>query len=95
MNNKSVELIAKWQSELTAGNNLDYSQKKEIYKSIVEELAEHQKSFDGENIWDLTAVVGLIQDLVEFQLRNNIVFTGGEISESAVKILGHLPKKQI
>lgn len=95
MNNKSVELITKWQTELTAANNLDYSPKKEVYKSIVEELAKHQNNFDGESIWDLTAVVSLIQDLVEFQLRNNIVFTGDEISESAAKILGHLPKKQI
>ena len=94
MDNRIANLITTWQANLFAANILNYDEKKEVFKHILEELVEYQNCFDA-NIWDITILGGFVRNLLAFKISNNIVVEKKDISESAAKVLEHLSKIEI
>lgn len=94
MDNRIANLITTWQANLFAANILNYDEKKEVFKHILEELVEYQNCFDA-NIWDITILGGFVRNLLDFRISNNIVVEKKDISESAAKVLEHLSKIEI
>ena len=93
MDNSIANLITKWHSELGIGISFNYEYKKEIFKSIVEELAEYQSCF-GVNIWDITILGAFVRNLLAFKISNNIVVEKKDVSEFAAKVLEHLSEME-
>lgn len=91
MDNRIANLITTWQTSLFAANVLTYNEKKEVFKHILEELAEYQNCIDA-NIWDIAILGAFVRNLLAFKISNNIVIEKKDISESAAKVLGHLSK---
>lgn len=94
MDNRIANLITIWQTSLLTADILNYNEKKEVFKHILEELAEYQNCF-GANIWDIAILGGFVRNLLAFKISNNIVVEKKDISESAAKVLEHLSKIEI
>lgn len=94
MDNRIANLITTWQASLFAANILTYNEKKEVFKHILEELAEYQNCF-GANIWDISILGAFVRNLLDFRISNNIVLEKKDISESAAKVLEHFSKIEI
>lgn len=94
MDNRSVNLVTRWQTGLLAASKLNYDCKKEVFKRILEELSEYQNYFER-NICDISILGAFVRNMRGFQLQYNIVVAGDEISEAAVKALEYLSKIEI